>query len=62
MAEQGCNGAAATEHAENLDVFVLDAIDDDVVAHWEASQARKQIFVAGAAYICDGMLGERTGR
>ena len=43
--------AAATEDAENLDMFALDAVDDDVVAHWEAPQAWAQIFVAGAAYI-----------
>jgi hypothetical protein len=49
---------AAAQHAKNQDVFVLDAIDDDVAAYGEAPKAGTQIQVALPSDI--GMRGEES--
>lgn len=56
-AKQGLNIPAAAQHAKNQHVFILDAVDDDILAHGKGPQAGAQIFVTGAAYV--GMAREK---
>jgi hypothetical protein len=39
------------EDAQDEDVFVLNAIEDDVVAYGKAAEAGTEIFVAGATDV-----------
>ena len=57
MPEQSGNVTAAAKHAKDQHVFVLDAVDDDVLAYGKAAQAGTQVLVACTADI--GMCGEK---
>jgi hypothetical protein len=51
LAENRFDVPAATQHAKNHDVVVLNAIDDDVFAHGKAPDSGAQIVIAFARPI-----------
>jgi hypothetical protein len=56
MAEQVCDILAATEHAQDQYILILDAVNDKVLTYGKTSQARAQVLISGSSYA--GMPGQ----
>jgi hypothetical protein len=51
---------AAAQYAKNQHVFVLNAVDDDILPNWKARHSGRQVLVAGTAEVwmlCQQVIG-----